>query len=104
MFLTPPSLTDQFCKTDQPIFRKKAQRRRKIFGVPFLKNLTILGKNFEKLTVSVPPQRKKARRRRKIWELFFLRAGGAPKIFRELFHFRPRTPLKKFGDDVWMET
>ena len=24
----------------------------------------------------------------------------APKIFRGLFHFRPRTPLKKFGDDV----
>ena len=49
----------------------------------------------------MPPQRKKARRRRKIWEPLFLRAADAPKIFRGLFYFRPRIPLKKFGDDVW---
>ena len=47
------------------------------------------------------PQRKKASRRRKIWETLFLPVGGAPKFFRGLFHFRPRTPLKKFGDAVW---
>ena len=33
-----------------------------------------------------------------------MRAGGVPKIFRGLFHFRPRTPPKKFGDDVWLSS
>ena len=41
------------------------------------------------LTVFSASTTKKARRRQKIWEPLFLRAGGARKIFRPDFHFRP---------------
>ena len=37
MFLTPPTLTEDFRKIDRGLFWKKARRRRKIFGVPFFK-------------------------------------------------------------------
>ena len=47
MFLTPPTLTEDFRKIDRGLFRKKARRRRKIFGVPFFKNLTVFGKKLK---------------------------------------------------------
>ena len=80
--------------------KKKPAAGEKFVGSLFSKILRFLEKNVEKVTVFSVSTTEKARRRRKIWEPLFLRAGGAPKIFRGLFHFRPRTPLKKFGDDV----
>ena len=55
--------------------------------VKFLKNFTVFGKNFEKLTVFSASTTKKARRRRKIWEpLFFARRRRA-KNFPTNFSF-----------------
>ena len=44
-FWTPLTLTEDFRKIDRGPFYKKARRRRKIFGIPFFKNLWF----FEKL-------------------------------------------------------
>ena len=47
----------------------------------------------------MPSHQKTDRRRRKIWEFFFWHAGGAPKIFRPIIHFRtrPGTPQKNLA-------
>ena len=45
----PPTLTEDFRKINRGLFRKKGRRRRKIFGVPFFKNLTVFGEKNRKI-------------------------------------------------------
>ena len=79
MFLTPPTLTEDFRKIDRGLFWKKARRRRKIFGVPFFKNLTVFGKKIRKingflafLTVfSASTTKKSPPQVKKFWGPFF---------------------------------
>ena len=84
-FWPPSTLTEDFFEKSRP------QRRRKIFGVPFFKNLTVFGKNFKKLTVFSASTMKKSPLQAKTLETPFLRTGGARQKFSE-------DPPKKFGD------
>ena len=92
MFLDPPpTLTEDFRKIDRGLFWKKARRRRNNFGVPFFKNLTVFGKNFEKLTVLTvfsastkkisPPQVKN------FWGPFFQKFDGFWEKIRKINGF-----------------
>ena len=86
---SPPLLSDLICKIVRPIFQKKPGAGEKILRSFFFKKLTFLAVLNGFLAVFSASTTKKARRRRKIWEPLFLRAGGARKIFRPDFHFRP---------------
>ena len=90
-------------------FFEKSPPQAKTFWGPFFQKFDGFGINFVKLTVFSVfngfltvfngfqrlRNEKKPAAGLKIWEPLFLCAGGAPKIFQGLFHFRPRTPSKK---------
>ena len=79
VFIPPPSLTNQFRKIDdRSFFFKLPGRRRKNCGVPFfsISEVFFLKKNLGTLC---------------------LRASGALKISRTIFHFGPRPPWLGFS-------
>ena len=103
-FLPPLFCPTKFVKSSDQFFERKARRRRKNFEVPFFKKLTFLGK----FNGQCPHDEKSAAQAKNLGTPF-LHAGGTRKFFRPIFHFRPtkfsfwsHTPLKKFGDNVWL--